>query len=463
LTFTTNPWTIPVNKNANLLPLPRNRKTLYQYTMPGSLLKARLLSLPLPFLIFLVVVSAAYLWGVPAVPIHPDESTQLFTSGDAEIFWQRPSGVFWQPEKAGDLRQFYRELDAPLTRNLIALGRWTAGLPAPALDWDWSKTWQENRQAGALPDPGLLLAGRLAVAALFPFSLLFLFLAARALSNEFTGWVATLLLAGNALALLHTRRAMAESALLFAAILTTWAALRANRSPWLIALPAALALCAKQSLAALAPVGLLAALLQAAQAPGPRLARAAGQAALYCAAFLLVVALLHPFAWARPLEALQAAVRARQALAASQTNDRPDQALDTLDRKLIAMVGSLYLTPPVFAETGNYQRETRAAEAAYLANPLHSLFRSLPAGALLFTLSLFGFGLGIRAAIRGPGRQKLVVLLAATLVQAAALLALVPLPWQRYYMPLVPFSILWTAYGLDRVRQSLNRPPPPGA
>ncbi len=425
--------------------------------MPPASIKLRPLSLPLPFWIFLAAVTAGYLWGVSAVPFHPDEATYLFMSGDAETFWRQPADLFWQPENEDNVRQRYRELDAPLTRNLLALGRWIGGLPAPQSDWDWSKTWQENQQNGALPGSKLLIAGRLAMAALFPFSLLFLFLAARALSNESAAWISVALFASNSLVLLHTRRAMAESVLLFTAILTIWAILKDHKHPWLIAVPAALAFCAKYSLAALAPAGLLALLFQAPQPVPSSPARLAGQLILYGATFTLVTIFLHPFAWRQPLAAVQAAVKARQELSSAQVSDRPEQALTTPGVKLVAMIGSLYMTPPAFAEVGNYQVETGAAEAAYLGNPLHSLFRSIPAGATYLAISLFGFSAGTWTAFRDVKNRRLILLLAATILQAGALLALVPLPWQRYYMPLVPFAILWAAYGISQVRGVLRR------
>lgn len=425
--------------------------------MPAAWTKLRPLSLPLPFWIFLVAVTSGYLWGVSAVPFHPDETTNLFLSRDAEIFWQQPADLYWQPENEDNVRQRYRLLDAPLTRNLLALGRWIAGLPAPENDWDWSKTWQENQQSGALPGLKLLLTGRLAMAALFPFSLLFLFLAARALSNESAAWISVVLLASNSLVLLHTRRAMAESVLLFAAILFIWAILKSHKHPWLIAIPAALAFCAKYSLVALAPAGVLALLFQAPQPVRSSLARLAGQLILYGAAFILITLFLHPYAWRQPLGAVQAAVIARQELAGAQLSDRPEQSLTTPGVKLVAMIGSLYLTPPAFAETGNYQAETRAAEAAYLGNPLHSLFRSIPAGATYLALSLFGFCIGIWTAFKDVKNRQLILLLAATILQAGALLALVPLPWQRYYMPLVPFAVLWAAYGISQVGEVVRR------
>lgn len=415
-------------------------------------------SLPI-FLAVLALYSIAFLGGVSDVPFHPDESTQLFTSGDVELFWQQPSLLFWREDNENDLRQFYRKLDAPLTRNVLAAGRWIAGLAALPVDWDWGKTWQQNQQAGALPSTELLTAGRRAIAALFPFSLLFLFLTARRTVNDFTAWTVAILLAANALALLHLRRAMAEGALIFTTTLVMWSLVRFEKRPWLTAAPAALAFCAKQSLAALIPVGLLAVIWQ----PGPwntsKARRVAGHVLLFGLLIFAILALLHPFLWGQPVQAFQAAVRARQELASAQVADRPGQALNTPASKLISMLGSLYLTPPIFAETGNYLDQTRAAEEAYLANPLHSLLRSIPAGGVLLALSLYGFVLGCVRSMRfkGPPNRGLALLTAATLIQALALLALVPLPWQRYYMPLLPFSCFWIAYGIEQLRAVFAR------
>jgi hypothetical protein len=429
-------------------------------------------SLPL-FLIVLLLLSFWYLAGVASVPFHPDESTWLFTSEDVDILLQRPADLYWHPENESDPRQRYRELDAPLSLTILAFGRWAAGQPLLPVDWDWAKTWQANQQNGALPTPQLLLAGRLAVALLYPFSILFLFLAVRRVSDDFTAWAAALLLATNALVLLHTRRAMAEGALLFTLTLTMWVLVKADKRPWLAAIPTALAFCAKQSLAALGPVGLLAALwplqMQKGETAKNTFPRLLGQAALYGVTFAAVVFLLNPFLWSQPIPAMLAALRARQALASAQISDRPAQSLNTPGLKLIGLIGSVYLTPPIFAETSNYLADTRAAEEAYLVNPLHSLFRSIPAGGILMVMSLFGFAAGIRRATSraaqpdGPARRGLILLLAATLFQTLILLVLIPLPWQRYYLPVVPYACLWTAVGLGTLRDlflgKTKRPP----
>ena len=401
----------------------------------------------LAFLLFALLVGAGAVAGVRTVPFHPDESTFLYLSSDFDLFWQNPLSMAWQPS-SNDARQVYRTLDAPLGRYLVGFGRWAAGLPPLAVDWDWSKTWQENSLAGALPSTNLLTAGRVVMTALLPFSLLFLFLSARKVANERTAWIAAFLLATNALVLLHGRRVVSEGAVIFTASLAVWSILAAPKKPWLMAVSTGLAFCAKYSLGALAPIGLLVVLWQ----PGKPRKAVIMQAFFFIAVFLGIVILLNPFLWAHPLQAVQAAVANRADLATRQIADRPEQALNSPGLRIISLTGSLFLTPPIFAETGNYAQETGASETSYLANPLNNLFRSLSAGAFLLLLCLFGFYSAARRAVKDPSNSRQVwLLLALTVSQGLALLALVPLPFQRYYLPLVPLTCLWSAWGLERI------------
>lgn len=409
--------------------------------------------------IFVLITAFAYLRGIPTVPFHPDESTRIFTSGDIDLLFQRPASLFWREEASDDSRQTYRELDAPLANYIIAIGRWLGGNPPLAQDWDWSKTWQENERAGALPSQELLLASRMVIASLFPLSLIFFFFTAHRFANLFTAWISVFLFATNALVILHTRRAMAEGLLVFTTILSLWCLVCLEQKRWLVAVPAALSFCAKQSLAPLIPLGLLASLWPVEAFSQKRLQHALIQCVKYIFVVLIILFLLHPFLWKKPVKAISAAIQARQDLAARQIADRPGQALNTHARRLVSLVGNLYFTPPMLSETGNYFAETRAAELAYLGNPLHSLFRSIPAGAVLFTLTLFGFSTGILRSFKEnrAAQRRLILILAATVFQVAVIYWLIPLPWQRYYLPLIPYACLWAAFGIDQVRQMLSR------
>ena len=50
----------------------------------------------------------------------------------------------------------------------------------------------------------------------------------------------------------------------------------------------------------------------------------------------------------------------------------------------------------------------------------------------------------------------MILLLAATILQTLTLLAFVPLPWQRYYLPVVPYACLWAAVGIEQLLKPLH-------
>lgn len=395
----------------------------------------------------LAVLTIFYMLGIRGVPFHPDESTQLFMSADLETAFTNPCLLAWQANREDDLRQHYRELDAPLTRYVIGIGRMLAGLPALKTDWNWSLDWDANEQNGALPNPSLLLAGRLAVGVFFPFSLLLIFLAGRRLGGRITGWVAFILMAGNALLLLHTRRAMAEGGLVFTICLTITFLVSFEERPWLAAIPAALAFNAKQSAGVMALVVLLAACWSLPGKSSPWRWRFKNLG-ISLAVLAIITVILNPFLLNHPLQAAGAAMDARQDLLTRQVETMqsvaPGQVLDSIPLRAGSLIAHLWITPPAIAEVANYLEQTQAAQNAYLANPLHSLFRGLAGGGLLLGLSLAGF---ILAAMRirkiNPiDRRRSILFLLIPVLQFVALAWLVPLPTQRYAIPLVPSGCL---------------------
>ncbi|MBN1146717.1 MAG: hypothetical protein JXA78_05640 [Anaerolineales bacterium] len=410
------------------------------------------------------LLTAYYLWGMRRIPFHPDESTQLFMSADFEALLHNPSSLFWSAEKRDDPRQILHERDAPLTRYLLGAGRSLAGLEAPPVDWDWGKSWEQNRQAGALPNQRLLMVGRATITLLLPFSLLFIYLSGAAIGGRFTGLLAALLLGVNALILLHARRAMAEGALTLGITFALWSFLQADKRPWLAGLGMALAFNAKQSALALLPVGLLAVCWILPEGPvrantsrsvmTRRAVRIASACVQYMGVFVLLTLMLNPFLWSNSTEALQASWTNRQDLIQRQVADvarlAPEQLLDSPSQRAAALLTNLYLAPPSFAEVGNYLSQTAGAQEIYLDTPGHNLMRNLIGGAALLVLTLFGMliaALQARSA-RPERRRALILSLVATLAQASAVILIIPLPWQRYVIPLVPFTCLWSGYSI---------------
>lgn len=403
--------------------------------------------------IFIVAVTLGYWAGVPSVPFHPDESTSIFMSADWELLFSQPAVLAWQPE-ISDLRQTYRLLDAPLSRNLAGIARWLSGQAPLAVDWNWAWSWDQNQAAGALPGSNLLIASRFGSAALFPLSLLLLYLTGYRLGGRFLGWSSLLLMASSALILIHTRRAMAEGGLVFCTCLFMASLVFCRQRHWLIAIPAALAFCAKQSTLPFVGIGALAVVLLEKRG----ILRTIQTLLLYGLIYLSLVFILNPFLWAHPLEAIQAAVAARQDLLTRQTHEfalaSPDAVLNSPWVTGVALSANLFVTPPAIADVGNYLNQTRSAADAYLANPFHQLFRSLWAGGLFLVLSIAGSLIALKRSLvnRNPQWSLWALLWLAGFLQLVALALTITLPFQRYVLPLVPFTCLWSGVCLTQLK-----------
>ena len=420
-------------------------------------------------LVLISTLTVYYVWGIPTLPFHPDESTYLFMSSDFEALLHDPMSMEWNPENQNDLRQVYRERDAPFARYWIGLGRSIAGLKALPVDWDWGKTWQQNQLLGALPDENLLISARLAITLLLPVSLLFIYLIGVAISGRTTGLLAALLLGTNALVLLHDRRAMSEGALTFGVVFAMWCFLQADKRPWLAGIGIALAISSKHSALALLPVGLVAVCwrstraLQETENPvlGSSLRFSKNQITSiifatiqYLGVFLLITWLLNPFLWRSPIQALIASWENRQNLLQQQLNDTirlaPEQALLSPTKRAAVLLANLYLAPPLFAEVGNYLPFTATAEVTYLNVPGHNLLRNLAGTGALIVLTIFGVLVAvIQMKSQTPTKRRALILtLLGSLSQIASVIIFIPLPWQRYVIPLVPFTCLWSAYAI---------------
>lgn len=411
-----------------------------------------------PVILFIVIASCLYFRGLSSAPFHPDEQTYLYMSGDLERFLAKPSQLFWSPAQETDLRQKYRLRDAPLSRWLIGIGRQIARQPAPQVDWDWSEDWETNRAHGALPAPDLLLVGRWSVAVFFPFSLWLMFQISKSIGGNLSGWTATILLASHALVLLHTRRAMAESGLLFCVLLTLWALNRDTERPYWLALPAALAFNAKQSVAPLAVLCWAVVLFT----PGEKrlsLKKRLWQGLLFGLQFVFVTLMLNPVLWSNPWRAALAAWQERTALVNQQVTAirsvSPELVWESYPQRMFGILAHLFFTQPATADLMNYVADTQAADQAYFAQPLHSLFRNLWGGIVWIFLSLFGFILApVRARRLAPmQRRRVWLMVAATFVQAVGLVGIIPIPFQRYVLPLIPFQCLWAAKGVEGLMQ----------
>jgi 4-amino-4-deoxy-L-arabinose transferase-like glycosyltransferase len=383
-------------------------------------------------------------------------------SGDLEIFNKDPSNLIWRADISLDNRMKYRLLDAPFAREWIGVFRLITGKPPLLSDWDWALTWRENENAGAMPSFGLLNTGRLASSIFLPLDLIFLFLIGQKIRGKQMGWLMVFLFSFNALVLLHTRRAMSEGPLLFFIIFAIWAFLQNPKYLILSAIPVALAFNSKYSALPLFPLGVFTIVIRN-WGSIKDLKRILLQTLAYILVFLFITVLLNPFLWFHPYQALLNAFQTRQELITRQVYElgqlNPGIVLSSPLKRILAMVGNLFITPLAFSEVGNYIQNTGSSEIIYLQNSIQNLFRGFTGGGiyLLLTISGFIFGLiGIRK--ESPERNLIqLILLVGTILQAIFLHVAFPLPFQRYVMPLVPFTIIWAALVINEIIDTLIR------
>jgi 4-amino-4-deoxy-L-arabinose transferase-like glycosyltransferase len=377
-------------------------------------------------------------------------------SRDFDLLISTPLSLVWNPTQEASIDQQYRELNAPVTKLLIGAGRLLGGFSPLPHDWDWSKTWQENADNSALPSPALLLISRLSVAWLFPFSVWLVYDTARQLDHWLTGLLSAGLFATSALILLHTRRAMAESTLVFGVCMALWCLVKYRNKPWLVAAAMAVAFNTKQTNLALVPVGLFA-VAWTAWVRRQQIRDALKPALIFCLTFTVITFGLNPFLWSNPILASLAAIRARQTLLTAQVAATgallPSQVLTTPGEHAAALLANLFLTPPAVEDVGNYIQQTAASKAAYFNLPGTNLFRGLAGGAVMLALALAGVFMTLRQffAWKIKPQLSMAFFLLAFLAQTALLTLTIPLPYQRYWLPLVPFFCVWSALPLSRI------------
>jgi hypothetical protein len=258
---------------------------------------------------------------------------------------------------------------------------------------------------------------------------------------------------------------MAEATLLFALCFALWSLVEGKGRPWLTGLGTALALAAKHSAIPLMPIGAIASLWSS--PAGASASRRLGALGMFSVVFLAVTLALNPVLWSDPFGAIDQILQARRSLVQDQVQAQAvaeqlaiQVPLRGLDR-LAVLVAHVFLAPPQFEEIGNYRAELAASVSGYLAVPGHDLGRGRGWGAVVAGLTLYGLAQGLLRLRRSPASdlRPLAATVLTSLALGATLYLGVPLPYQRYYIPLIPLTSLWSAYGLVRLVEQTKKLP----
>lgn len=406
-------------------------------------------SVEIGILILLIIFILA---GVSTIPFHPDESSWLYMSRDFELFFSNPSSLMWDASRAFEVDQYKRMIDAPLAKYVIGTSRIIVGVPTIKSDWNWELSWSANKHAGALPTRYQLYVGRLTNTLLFIACTVLIYIAGKNLESRLAGISAAIFFGTNSLLLLHNRHVMAEGVLTFCIVLSIIAVFYGNDYPWFIGLAVALAVNSKQSVIPLVVVGLASVLW----IPNQKfnIKRQGKNFAIYSIVLIGLSYILNPLWWSHParvpIEAWIERVKFRDTQVATLRLIAPNQVLDTTFKRIVSFIANLYILPPAFYDAANYVNETEISQVKYISIPGHNILRGNIGGGIILLLSLFGTTIGVINTIGTTDpvkRRKLALLLFATSIQAIAILVAIPIPYQRYVIPMIPFIAIWIGYG----------------
>lgn len=400
-------------------------------------------------ILLLLALSAYILAGVPGVPFHADESTQIFMSRDfAYLFLTgQVERLRYSDPPLSAQEQDLRLLNGVVNKYTIGLAWHLAGFTPSDLNeqWDWGADWNYNQTTGHAPSAALLQISRWPSALFLVVGLLAIYALAGQVGGRAAAWIAAILYALHPALLLNGRRAMMEGSLIaftaLAALLAVyWLRGRGGRA-WLWAalfgLCAGLALASKHTaLLAVVPLGaaVLGWVLVTERKQGGRaLSARALQMALAALVAGGVFYTLNPAWWGGSLDRLSDVLRLRSDLLAGQM-----AAFGGYAGPLDAVVGFLRQS---FAPAAQYFEV--AAWGEWLAPQIAAYESSLLAGVtapwLWASGSLVLGGAGLWALWRGRGLPEARWIAAIWLISAlTAALLLTPIEWQRYYLPVYP-------------------------
>jgi 4-amino-4-deoxy-L-arabinose transferase-like glycosyltransferase len=320
------------------------------------------------------------------------------------------------------------------------MGFGRSALP-PRPGWNWAQDYKTNIETGHRPPPALLAASR------FPSTI---YLAVSAIVMFGIGWqfgrrpmayVLSALYVLNPIVLLNGRRAMLEGSLLCFGLLTIWLAILIirgrNRWYWWAAftVSGALAVAGKHTGAIFTASALGWILLAAGRGVLPKLLISAATMVLLFVAF-------SPALWANPVARVRDLIAHRRAVLDLQDHHRPTSMAQRVD----GILRQPFLTPPAHFEPGPWTDFTPIKDEIdrYSASPLSGVPFGRVVGLPLTLLAIWGM---VALVLRRRSWERGVLLWFA--ITAGALLV-TPLPWQRYYLPLIPVaSVLAGVAGLS--------------
>ncbi len=404
--------------------------------------------------------------GAAIAPFHGDESTLLVMSRDFHTIFVEGdlSKVYFDPHwQHNPHEQQLRLLNGSVSKMIYGwLGAMNGYEPRDLnRDWSWTDDYDANAARGAIPEAELLEPARLASSAQLALAAALLFQFAKLTINRPTAYLAAALFALHPNMLINGRRAMMEGSHILGLMLVLMAAAwllqeRRWRRYLLLGASAGFAIAAKH------PNASVCALVFFACSIGPlwRLLRGSGKdwrkpaldlagIAVAGAMTALVFLLLNPAWWNDPVAVAPVVIELRQELLQDQVS--MFGGFTSLADRLHGLFQYGFAGGRQYFEAQNWATvDTIGAQIAeYERSGLAGLLVIGSSARIgLICLLLASYGIIHLARNRSVAAEHRLLLVIWIVGSALVTLRLNPLPWARYYLPLLPAVIVLVSYAL---------------
>lgn len=418
--------------------------------------------------LWLLLLAAYVVAGASLVPFHGDESTQIFMGRDYFYLFQEGDLSKVLYDSAWSSRQDEQHLRLINGTVSKTIHGWLAASKGIKLDqinghWDWEQDYAQNSAGNRIPDRSLLHAARLASSAQLALAAVALFALVNISIGKPEAYVASAIFALHPAVLINGRRAMMEGSHLLGMMLVllsaAWLLRKREWSRYVL-----LGICSGAAVAAKHPNAFVVAMVflaygslfmyETLRAAGPARSlqiRSIVGLILAGTIALLVFYLMNPAWWRAPLESGVEALSLRFALFQEQI------AMFGGYNSLIERVQGFFRYG--FVEVYQYFEVAQWADyseitgqvSSYEASGLSGLSIGGSAGGGLLNLALTLVG-GVHL-LRNQdidGRYRWLLIVVGGGIALITLVA-TPLPWLRYYLPVLPFAMILSAYALVRL------------
>ena len=164
---------------------------------------------------------------------------------------------------------------------------------------------------------------------------------------------------------------------------------------------------------------------------------------------ILLFVALSPGLWSSPLARFKDAAAARLSAMNGQMRDDPETPT-TIQRRMEDILTQPFLRPLAHWEGGftNVVEAQRDLIASYDASPISGIHFGILLGVPLTLLAVFGVLINFLQRVRPYRSPALSVGLLTWLLLNIGVLLWLPLPWQRYFLSLIPVVTIFAAIGL---------------